>query len=639
MNISATLTSLAMLKVDIDVLHKDYLDYLVPFVVHVLKKKKPSVIDDRTTSEWIRDTFGLVIPATAVHLVLKRLTKKRLLEKSEGIYRVVRELPEHNIEVRQAEAKRHIDSVLNALMRFAREEHSLNLTSDETNELMLAFLAQFSVDCLRTYTRGTALPEVPIVKKSNWYIINAFVKHVHLEDLPLFESLIVIVKANMLANALICPDLDSFAVRFKKVTFYLDTPIILNLLNLHGENEQQTSLELIEIVRKLGGNIKIFQHTTDEVRKAITGTAEHIEDPDAWPTRVMCDTRRQGKTRSGLLMMLNRLDSEYQKLGIVIRNTPKYDESRAFQIDEVELEADIDEEVQYYNPYAKKYDINSVRSIYALRKGVHPRRLEEAVAVFVTNNTNLAKAANKYAREHESLSEVEGVVTDFSLANVAWLKAPLGAPDLPKRELIATAYAALAPDSDLWGQYLEEIEKLEAQGEITVQDHELLRHTLLARDELMNLTLGAEEALTKETITEILKRVKAELVSEKEAALTKEKSARAEAEQESAYLKQELESRNKHLYWVADTVGRYVATSAEMLLFIIIALVLAIPSGKLIPLPRFWGVVSVIAIAFPVLTILNLYTGVTVRQMSLGIQKGLTNCIYRRLTISPVNPK
>jgi len=284
MNISATLTSLAMLKVDMDVLHKDYLDYLVPFVVHVLKKKKPSVIDDRTTSEWIRDTFGLVIPATAVHLVLKRLAKKKFLEKSEGVYNVVRKLPEYHIEVRQAEAKRHIDRVLNALMKFAQEEYSLNWTLEETNELMLAFLAQFSVDCLRTYTRGTALPEVKSAKKSNWYIINVFVKHVYLEDLPLFESLIVIVKAHMLANALICPDLDSFSIRFKKVTFYLDTPIVLNLLALHGENERQTSFELIEIVRNLGGKIEIFQHTTDEVHKVVKGTAEYIENPEARPT-------------------------------------------------------------------------------------------------------------------------------------------------------------------------------------------------------------------------------------------------------------------------------------------------------------------------------------------------------------------
>jgi len=338
-------------------------------------------------------------------------------------------------------------------------------------------------------------------------------------------------------------------------------------------------------------------------------------------------------------MLLNRLDREYEKLGIVIRNTPKYDKNREFQIDEVELEADIDEEIQYYNPDAKRYDVNSVRSVYALRRGSHPRRLEEAIAVFVTNNTALAKAATMYAGEHESMNEVEGVVTDFSLANVAWLKAPLGAPELPKRELIATAYAALAPSNELWEQYLEEIEKLEAQGAITSQDHELLRHTLLARDELMNVTLGAEEALTRETIAEILTRVKTELVSDKNAEITKEKKAREAAELERVNLGKELENKNKQLYWVADTVGRYVATSVEVLLVIIIALGLAIPSGKLIPLSRFWGILSVVALAFPILTFLNMYTGVTVKNVRLRIQKWLTNKIYQRLIVTTVNPK
>lgn len=92
----------------------------------------------------------------------------------------------------------------------------------------------------------------------------------------------------------------------------------------------------------------------------------------------------------------------------------------------MELESEIDEEVHYFNPDAKKYDINSVRSIYAIRKGSYPTRVEDAIAVLVTTNANFAKAASRYGRTHEASNEVSSVVTDFALGNLAWLKAPLG---------------------------------------------------------------------------------------------------------------------------------------------------------------------------------------------------------------------
>jgi hypothetical protein len=106
--------------------------------------------------------------------------------------------------------------------------------------------------------------------------------------------------------------------------------------------------------------------------------------------------------------------------------------------------------------------------------------LEDSAAVFVTSNSSLAKAAWEVGKNHNSSKEVSSVITDYSLANVAWLKAPLGAPDLPTKELVAICYAAMEPSAALWGRYLEEIERLEASGDISPDDHAvLLRGTLV----------------------------------------------------------------------------------------------------------------------------------------------------------------
>ena len=66
------------------------------------------------------------------------------------------------------------------------------------------------------------------------------------------------------------------------------------------------------------------------------------------------------------------------------------------------------------------------------------------------------------------------MITDFTLANTAWLKAPMGAPAVPTTQLLAFSYAALEPSTEFLGKYLKEIDRLEAQGTITERDHQLL---------------------------------------------------------------------------------------------------------------------------------------------------------------------
>lgn len=88
-----TLTSLAMLKVHVDQ-QQDYLDYLRPFVLQSLVVHKPDPVKDVVVQELIRTDFGLEIPARAVQIVLKRLSRQYSLKRDHGVYRINGELPE-----------------------------------------------------------------------------------------------------------------------------------------------------------------------------------------------------------------------------------------------------------------------------------------------------------------------------------------------------------------------------------------------------------------------------------------------------------------------------------------------------------------------------------------------------------------
>ncbi|EAT16360.1 hypothetical protein Dace_1824 [Desulfuromonas acetoxidans DSM 684] len=369
----------------------------------------------------------------------------------------------------------------------------------------------------------------------------------------------------MLANALLCPDLQSVSSTYKEVTFYFDTPLLVQYLGLEGVEKQQSCNDLVALVQRLDGKVSFFTHTRDELLNVINGAAEYIDSPKGRGA-VIFEARRAGTSRSDLVLTAQNAVEKLAASGIEAHPTPGY--IHEFQIEETTFSDALNDEVNYYNPNAREYDINSVRSIYVLRKGTCPHTVEKAKAVFVTNNTGFSKAAYEYGKKIEQSREVSTVITDFSLANTAWLKAPQGAPSLPRREVLAFAYAALRPTSEFWEKFLAEADKLQKSGTITPRDHQILRSSLHVQEELMKLTLGEDAALTEEKITETLNRVVSEIKKEDSHKLDLSEKARGEAERKFQDALTRNESIKEKIYWRCDKTAKREALLLSILIWI-----------------------------------------------------------------------
>lgn len=512
METSQTLTSLAMLKVDLDQQHRNYVDYLSPFVIDALNFDRPEIISDGSVANALLARFGLQVPTKVVQHVLRRLQRKKYLELEDGILSITSSLPKSDLEQTRSKAKGHIESVITALIEEANS-HGLTWTTDEATNAVTLFLGEFTVDCLRTFAFNTALPTVPEKKSVELYVVSKFITKAKERGEPAFDSFIVLVKGLMYSNALLCPDLESLEKKFQDLTFYLDTPLILNLVGLQGPDAKKAADELIVLLLKLRGSLAVFSHTVSETQQVLSAVVANLNNPRA-TGKVIEEARRNGIQISDLILIRDTLDERLRAMHVPTKRTPEY--TVDYQIDEKEFEAALAEEVYYKGETALLNDVNSVRSIYVLRKGRQPVRLEDAGAVFVTTNHRFAKAAFHVGRNHNSTREVSSVITAYSLANIAWLKSPLEAPALPLRETMALCYAALEPSHDLFKKYVQEMDKLRETGQITARDHEILRLSPSARDELMELTLGDEEALTLSSIKSILANVKATILAEQQ---------------------------------------------------------------------------------------------------------------------------
>lgn len=624
--LSATLTSLAMLKVSIDQ-GKDYLDYLRPFVLQALVDHKPDPVTDAGVRNYIRDDFGLEIPERAVQVVLKRLVRQCPLKKEEGVYRITGMLPNPQIGAQKADADRHIKAVVAALMEFAEGTAKPIATDEEAVTAICAFLSQFAIPCLRAYLRGTAIPTIKGHHDAHVVLVSKYVLSVQSTDPERFESFLVVVKGHMLANALLCPDLQGAPKTYKGTTFYLDTPLLLRRLGLEGAAKQASVENLITMLHNLGATIAIFSHSRDELQHVIKSAARYLEAPNGRGAVVM-EARRRGTTRSDLLLLTGQVDEKLKEARVEVRPTPRY--IADFQIDETAFEQALDDEVSYHNPRAKEYDINSVRSIYVLRTGTSPTSVERSKAVLVTNNAGFSRAAFQFGQTYEESREVSSVITDFALANTAWLKAPLGAPNLPMAEVLAFAYAALQPSKELLDKYLGEIDKLEKQGTITSAHHQLLRSSHLAQDELMNLTLGEEDALTEQTVTEMLKRVTDEIKKEETDKYRTEQAAHRQTQEELATERAEKKRIQEHLYWrCARRAKRWslaIAVGAAVLLLGGLAAGLGLKSS----VPALGWLLIVGSGLVTLATALDMLIGFSVREMRGRLEKWLLTWFLKR---------
>lgn len=508
-----TFCSLAILKVDLDEGRRDYIGYFENFVVHLLSTKRPSPVTDAEISKMFEEEFGLKLPERAAQLVLRRLVKQGYLVREHGVYEICGELPKVDLSSKRSAAIENINRVYKGLKRFAQEKFELQWGDVDVTEALLSFLGTFAVDCLRAYVFNTALPEMPNSLPKNQYVVGRYISQLHHDKHEDYECVIILVKGQMFSNALICPDLEGLEKDFQVVTFYLDTSVVLSALDLQGIEKYESISSILELIKRLRGTIAVFAHTLNEV-DTILSFAEHNIDNVQISNPVLIEIRQAGLKRGDITLLRERIPEKLKEIGVLPRSTPKY--IKDFQISESEMEEALQRGVGYQNPRALAHDINSVRSIYALREGSVPKRLEDTTAVLVTTNNLFSKAAFEVGKTHNSTKEVSSVITDYSLANVAWLKAPLEAPDLPTKELMAACYAAMEPSRSLWDRYLTELDAMKAAGTLTPDDHALLRVSGVAVDELMNLTLGDEEALTRQLIPKVLARVKAELSKEHE---------------------------------------------------------------------------------------------------------------------------
>jgi hypothetical protein len=550
---SFTITSLAILKVNLDQRKQDYLQSFVPLVAECIRLSKPvsdhGVISVPVLREEIQKRFGISLPDKIIELLLKRVNRSGYIIRQSKVYKPDwNKLEELDFSKTQGNVIEKYEAIIRDLMLFCRERHDINWSNEEVEAAFQQYMDYMQVDVLNAAFQHTIVPPIPENNRESLYLVASYVDYLQKTASSHFGFLETIVQGNMLANAVFLPD-QQVERKFRRTTVYLDTKILVYVLGYSGEQRKQPVIELVNALHSLGAQVSCFRHTFNEIEGILYACADRIGRPQnvyGPLVETLNHFRGLGFSASDIFLLLGKIEKDLQNLRIRIEDKPPYgSESYPYLIDESKLEAYLREEIAYREESsALLCDVASISAIGRLRGGYETRYIEECKAVFVTSNALLAKATHDFLTQDSSNGLAPYCVTDTFLTTFLWLKNPRRVPDLPRKRIIADCYAAMQPSDRLWQLYLAEIEKLRIRGQLAESDYNLLIFSTTIWPILMDVTHGQEEAFTHGTIPEILEHLQTQIRAEdqktiqeqKERADKAEEQARSEADRSTAHI-------------------------------------------------------------------------------------------------------
>src|SRR6266508_3242948 len=319
----------------------------------------------------MKEQFGLRVPQGALSTVLKRSYRKGYVTRADRLYRRNdRALAAIDLSRVRGEVLRQHEALLRKLIEFCRTRHNVVWSSEEGEAALLLYLQERSTPVLAAAIEGRPIPEASRLVKDAEFLVNAFILELHTGDPGGFEFLETIVKGSMLANALLLPDLSDVARRFGRVEVYFDTPFVLRALGRAGPSLQVAPLELINLLFTLNVDLRVFQHTYEEIYRVLEAAARGVRDSSKRRYaygEVVEQLIESDVTPSDVELLLARLPRLVSSLHIVVQ--PKPTQVVELGLNELRLETILREEVRYSRDEALYHDLDALTAIHRLRAG------------------------------------------------------------------------------------------------------------------------------------------------------------------------------------------------------------------------------------------------------------------------------
>lgn len=536
------LVALAVLKATWDESRQSYVEGFLPFVMEGAYHDGREAVPIADIRHQLDESFGFTVPDAVVRRVLDTAYREGLgrLDRHEFVFTRA-DLARFDTSTERQRLRREQRAVVQALVGFARENFSIELTDETAERALVEHLAAAGTDVLLDAV-GRPDPYDTRSRARAEYVVGSFIEWLLATEPDLSEYVERLVVGSMIGTAIHTGNVDAPERRFRDLTVYLDTPVVIDLLGRAGDVPASAAKESVRLLNQAGARVACFEHTVAEVRSVFHGLADAMtagfrrgRPPAFGSVEEYVVTNRL--SASDVLQFAVGVDQNLGRLGVRVEEAPPYT-AQLQRLDETQALERLIEHVHHERPNAERaarYDLDSLTAVYRKRGQAPRHELEAAGSVFVTTNRALVRTAHGLFRG----VDVPVAMLLSDIVTMAWLKLPREAPDLPRLRIAADAYAASNPSNELIGRLTDVLVSLKARGAVSDADLYELRYGTEAHVVLLRKVHVDEREVDEPTVLEVLEETRDVLRA------TAEAGARVEAEALRLQLQNEEEARRR----------------------------------------------------------------------------------------------
>lgn len=435
-----------------------------------LYAKLNTVGNDQDIKNIISTEYGINVPLLIIRKLIKSVEKDlsrkdkakfdfQIDEKGNNFSFSFKSFAFSSIEDSYEAERRKSNALQQAFELFAKEQNetldSLPTFSDfisKNKNKISSFLSGkvINIDC----------PEVSFMTHVR------FLQYIEQNDNLLYQTTKQIFIGSVIASYLES-DFDLNAKLERGTSYYLDTQILLELLDLQRPEDSTPTKELVNLIQETGGNIRLMDITLDEVKTNINNAIIHYDRNN--PTTTINEACiRLGKNKTWLISLLGKLENVLQTdYKISIDKIPESD---------IEVYSKTEDAVQlkdiWYRKHSAIHDV--VAYLYVREKRKHDsnkRLLQKASYWFVTANRklcdfNITKKINGNTGE---------IIMPDELTSLLFLQNPKKlsgrVSSIGLNELIAQTLSEEYPSRDLINEFDSAVSSLD---NVSVDDYKIL---------------------------------------------------------------------------------------------------------------------------------------------------------------------
>lgn len=435
----------------------NYLDLLAPFVLYSLPNMVDAKISVDKTTDKMREFGFKDFPHKTTERILDRLCKanengityvRSSTVNKKREYWVSAVYSTSEFDTNKHEMRRKIDGILNAMQGYFETHFYYDtLDLDEIRSKLIAFFENNGLTVIQN------VGELKLVQKeidSDSFEVARFVLDEYDKKSLIYDDLCEVTKGFLTYKALYYFTDDhknSIDSKFRDVTFYLDCSLVLDALGYDTPEDEKAIKELIRLVRRNGGDVKVFRHTTEEAAKLIEAFANQLHHKNKFRLDGLAS---MNFPKEILLTLAGQVaDTLKSNAQIDTVDTPTLEDTHNHMhylgevdiIDWLKQNRTRNGEITYSDEERFGFDAKSLNAISMLRGGYHPNYIEHAKAMLVTQDMWLNRCLRDLYGERFK-TELLFSISDTELVSLLWLRDYKEASNLPSDILIANAHAA-----------------------------------------------------------------------------------------------------------------------------------------------------------------------------------------------------